>query len=90
MRLPPKGSRPNGGQAAVKGWPHTGRSGNVAASFLEDYTGVVQTNGYAGYDFLDRMPDVAHAGCWAHAVASLWRPRKEAAKGAEPELWTSP
>lgn len=43
------------------------RSGSVAKLFLDDYTGVVQTDGYGGYDFLDTWPGVLHVGCWAHA-----------------------
>jgi len=46
---------------------HPSRSGDVAKKFLEGYRGCVQTDGYAGYDFLDEVPGVMHAGCWAHA-----------------------
>ncbi len=34
---------------------------------LGDYQGVVQTDGYNGYDFLDSKDGVVHVGCWAHA-----------------------
>ncbi len=40
--------------------------GNVAASFLKDYKGIVQTDGYAGYNFLDFKEDIIHMGCWVH------------------------
>ncbi len=43
------------------------RQGAVAKDFLGDYKGVVQTDGYVGYDFLDIQEDVLHVGCWAHA-----------------------
>jgi len=43
------------------------RQGAVAKDFLDDYKGIVQTDGYAGYDFLDNQKDVLHVGCWAHA-----------------------
>lgn len=43
------------------------RSGDVAATFLRDFTGYVQTDGYSGYDFLDSEQDIEHIGCWAHA-----------------------
>jgi len=46
---------------------HPTRSGEVARRYLDGYKGFVQTDGYAGYDFLDQNPDVVHAGCWAHA-----------------------
>ena len=43
------------------------RSGKIAENFLKDYEGYVQTDGYAGYNFLDTKPGVIHCGCWAHA-----------------------
>ncbi len=45
---------------------HPGREGKVAADYLADYRGYVQTDGYSGYDFLDRRAEVVHLGCWAH------------------------
>lgn len=46
---------------------HPTREGAVAETFLENYRGVVQTDGYAAYDFLDEEDEVVHLGCWAHA-----------------------
>jgi transposase len=46
---------------------HPTRAGDVAKSFLGDYKGFVQTDGYSGYGFLDHQAGVRHAGCWAHA-----------------------
>ncbi|HQP30394.1 MAG TPA: IS66 family transposase, partial [Deltaproteobacteria bacterium] len=46
---------------------HPTRSGEVARQYLDGYKGYVQTDGYAGYDFLDQVTDVVHVGCWAHA-----------------------
>ncbi len=43
------------------------RSADVAKDLLEGYSGVVQSDGYSGYGFLDHMPEVQHAGCLAHA-----------------------
>jgi transposase len=60
---------------------HTGRSGNIAALFLKDYKGVVQTDGYAGYDFIDKLPDIDHAGCWAHARRKFVEAQKGSGKG---------
>lgn len=60
---------------------HTGRSGNIAALFLKRYTGVVQTDGYAGYDFIDKLPDIDHAGCWAHARRKFMEAQKGSGKG---------
>ena len=30
------------------------------------YQGYVQTDGYSGYDFLDRQEGIIHLACWAH------------------------
>lgn len=46
---------------------HQTRAGEVAKLFLDGYQGVVQTDGYKGYDFLDQWRDTIHVGCWAHA-----------------------
>ena len=45
---------------------HPTRAGDVARTFLGDYQGIVQTDGFSGYDFLDHQQGVRHAGCWAH------------------------
>ena len=42
------------------------RSGTVAAEMLGDYQGYVQTDGFSGYDFLDKRPGVTHLGCLVH------------------------
>ena len=57
------------------------RSGDVAASFLQGYKGIVQTDGYAGYDYLDKLPNVFHAGCWAHARRKFMEAKKGSGKG---------
>ncbi len=46
---------------------HPSRSGTVVASFLKNYRGIVQTDGYAGYNFLDSRKGITHMGCWVHA-----------------------
>lgn len=43
------------------------RSGDVPKLFLNDYQGVVQSDGYKGYDFLDNRIGILHVACWAHA-----------------------
>lgn len=45
---------------------HPTRSGEVVKAFLRGFKGFVQTDGYAGYNFLDEEKDVIHIGCWAH------------------------
>jgi len=46
---------------------HPTRSGDVVRAFLRDFQGYVQTDGYAGYNFLDCENNIHHIGCWAHA-----------------------
>ena len=46
---------------------HSTRSGDVASSFLKNYAGAVQSDGFSGYDFLDSNTSILHIGCWAHA-----------------------
>ena len=43
---------------------HPGRSGSFAADFLEGFQGILQTDGYSGYE---KIPCEAHALCWVHA-----------------------
>jgi len=45
---------------------HPSRAGDVASNFLKGYQGVVQTDGYSGYSFLDVVEEILHMGCWAH------------------------
>ena len=46
---------------------HPSRSGDVPAEFLKGYKGIVQTDGYSGYKFLENKKDIMHVGCWVHA-----------------------
>ena len=41
-----------------------GRSGSYAEDFLKGFNGILQTDGYTGYQ---KVPCQAHALCWAHA-----------------------
>ena len=43
-----------------------GRGGEVARSFLGEYAGILQSDGYAGYNHAGG-PKLVHAGCWAHS-----------------------
>ena len=45
------------------------RKGEVAGEMLKGYAGgVVMTDGYSGYDFLDDMDGIKHAYCWSHVL----------------------
>jgi transposase len=43
------------------------RASKVAQELLHSYKGIVQTDGYAGYDFVNHSPTIKHVGCWAHS-----------------------
>lgn len=62
---------------------HQTRSGDVAADFLDGYKGVVQTDGYAGYDFLDEKQEIIHLGCLAHARRKFMEARKARGKNSK-------
>lgn len=63
---------------------HPSRSGDVARTFLRDYQGAVQTDGYSGYNFLDEARGVVHVGCWAHARRKFMEADKARPKKAKP------
>ena len=44
---------------------HPSRSGK-ALDFLQNFTGYIQTDGYAAYEALGERPGVTHVGCLAH------------------------
>jgi hypothetical protein len=50
-----------------------GRSGQYADDILKDFSGILQVDGYAGYNRLLKRADdqVALAYCWAHARRKL-------------------
>ena len=54
-----------------------GRGGIHAERILKGFSGILQVDGYAGYNRLiapERIgPDIRLAYCWAHARASWWR-----------------
>jgi len=60
------------------------RSGTVAKTLLEGYSGVVQTDGYVGYDFLDHIAGVHHGGCLAHARRKFTDAHKARGKNQKP------
>jgi len=43
-----------------------GRQGEVARKMLGEYAGILQSDGYAGYNHAGGV-GMVHAGCWAHA-----------------------
>lgn len=55
---------------------HKGRGAEVPRTFLADFEGVAQTDGYAGYHGLDNHPKILHAGCMAHARRKFFEARQ--------------
>ena len=42
------------------------RGGDFVNNQFKDFEGVIQTDGYQGYNALGKKEKVVHAGCWAH------------------------
>lgn len=42
------------------------RSAQVVSNTLENYKGILQTDGYSGYNKVGDKEGVVHVGCWAH------------------------
>jgi transposase len=62
------------------------RSQSVAETLLKDYTGYLQTDGYAGYNGILSHDGITGLGCWAHVRrkfkdAQKALPKKEQNKG---------
>jgi len=56
---------------------HPTRAACHAKSFLEGYSGCLQTDGYIGYDgAVKDMPGVIHVGCFAHARRKFFEAAK--------------
>jgi len=55
------------------------RSGDVAKDLLTDFKGVLQVDGYSGYNQVCKLIDVVRAGCWAHCRRYF----KDAAKNSK-------
>jgi transposase len=43
------------------------RAGSVPENRLKDFSGILQTDGYAGYERLGKQEKIIHLGCWDHA-----------------------
>lgn len=43
-----------------------GRDAKAASAFLEGFSGLLQVDGYTGYNLVAERADIVRAGCWAH------------------------
>jgi transposase len=65
------------GKTAVLYEYHETRAARHAKTFLEGYSGYLQTDGYEGYDAAVRgMPGIVHVGCFAHARRKFFEASK--------------
>ncbi|PWC19540.1 IS66 family transposase [Brenneria corticis] len=61
------------------------RAGRVPVRLLAGFTGILQTDGYAGYDAVCRENRLVRIGCWDHArQAGKAAPRGEKAQKGKP------
>ena len=68
------------GRSVIRFHYDPGRSGKVAKKLLEGFRGAVQSDGYAGYNFLDERSDIQHAACWAHVRRKFHKVAKASKK----------
>lgn len=57
------------------------RSQTVADELLQGFSGILQTDGYAGYSAVCAKNGLRHAGCWAHARRKFDEALKAQGKG---------
>jgi len=68
------------------------RSGKVASDALKDYQGILQSDGYSGYNGMRARDDVISLGCWAHCrrhFADVVKISSSAGKAHEVMKWIS-
>ena len=58
------------------------RAGAVASQLLENFSGYLQTDGYAGYDATASRSDITQLGCWAHVRRKFDAASKASSPGA--------
>lgn len=56
------------------------RSSATPNALLADYTGFLQTDGYAGYSAIGQSPGVVHVGCFAHIRRKFFEAFESAGK----------
>lgn len=57
------------------------RAGSVPVRLLDDFSGILQADGYSGYGQVCRANNITRIGCWDHARRKF----VEATKGAKPQ-----
>lgn len=62
------------------------RAGKIAQNIIAGYKGYIQTDGYPGYNFIERNSDQIHIACWAHVRRKFFEAVKAAGKDVEPGI----
>jgi transposase len=62
------------------------RSGKTPEAILQEYKGYIQTDGYAGYNYISRNADQIHLCCWAHVRRKFLAAINAAGKKAVPGI----
>jgi transposase len=68
------------------------RSGSVVTDNLKDYKGILQTDGYGGYNAMRAKEGVVNLGCWAHCrrkFAEVIKISSSAGKAHEVMKWVN-
>jgi transposase len=63
------------------------RNAEFIKTFLEKYSGYLQTDGYDGYTAIGEKDGIVHVGCWAHARRKFVEAQKiTEGKGSAPQI----
>jgi transposase len=65
------------------------RKARWPAEHLQGYEGILQADGYAGYDQLYATREIKEAGCWAHVRRKFYKVDEEQPGGFAAEVLTS-
>jgi transposase len=77
----------NDGKVAIMFEYSTSKSVDAIEKYVEGYKGIIQTDGYNGFDRFDKITGITHAGCWAHVRRDFFDVTKTS--GAPPETNTA-
>ena len=63
-----------------------GRKGKYPKEFLKNFKGHIQADGYGGYDYFDKAPNIILLACMAHARRKFWDAQSNDQKRANQAL----
>jgi len=59
------------------------RSAGFLSEYVQNYSGILQTDGFKSYDSLSAASNIIHAGCWAHARREFVKHQKHAKRDGQ-------